>query len=237
MSAKSSSVVRALAATAFFAAVAAATTPAAAQAAPPVKPPAIAQTCAACHGVKGISTIKDTPSLAAQPDIFTQYQLVFMRDGARKPGVMQAIVKNLSDENIRDLGAYYALRQLPQGGFLRPGRERAAGGTAAGIYQKSTVRLSHRGPARARDGRHDRGVRHLARGGDRHDRCLSGAQALTLSLNSTHHPWSTSREKPYGLENTAYRRNRCRHGNQLLRLRRPVSAAAPQPRDKGGRPR
>jgi cytochrome c553 len=113
MSAKSSSVVRALAATAFFAAVAAATTPAAAQAAPPVKPPAIAQTCAACHGVKGISTIKDTPSLAAQPDIFTQYQLVFMRDGARKPGVMQAIVKNLSDENIRDLGAYYAALPPP----------------------------------------------------------------------------------------------------------------------------
>ena len=80
---------------------------------PPVKPPAIAQTCAACHGSKGVSTIKDTPSLAAQPDIFTQYQLVFMRDGAAQAGVMQAVVKNLTDENIRDLGAYYAALPPP----------------------------------------------------------------------------------------------------------------------------
>jgi cytochrome c553 len=113
MSAKLSSVVQALAATVFFATVVAATIPAAAQSAAPVKPPAIAQTCAACHGSKGVSTVKDTPSLAAQPDIFTQYQLVFMRDGQRKPGVMQAVVKNLTDENIRDLGAYYAALPPP----------------------------------------------------------------------------------------------------------------------------
>jgi cytochrome c553 len=113
MSAKSISIVRALAASALFATVSAATTPAAAQAAPPVKPPAIAQTCIACHGAKGISSIRNTPSLAGQPDIFTQYQLVFMRDGARQPGVMQAVVKNLTDDNIRDLGAYYAALPPP----------------------------------------------------------------------------------------------------------------------------
>jgi cytochrome c553 len=94
-------------ATALFAI--AATTPVAAQ----VKPPAIAQSCVACHGAKGVATMKDTPSLAGQPDIFTQYQLVFMRDGQRKPGVMQAIVKNLTDQNIRDLGAYYAALPPP----------------------------------------------------------------------------------------------------------------------------
>jgi cytochrome c553 len=113
MSAKSSFSIATLTASAVFAVFSAATMPAAAQAPPPAKPPPIAQTCAACHGSKGVSTIKDTPSLAAQPDIFTQYQLVFMRDGARKPGVMQAIVKNLTDENIRDLGAYYAALPPP----------------------------------------------------------------------------------------------------------------------------
>jgi cytochrome c553 len=113
MSAKSIFIVRALAASALFAIVPAATTPVAAQAAPPVKPPAIAQTCTACHGAKGISSIRNTPSLAGQPDIFTQYQLVFMRDGGRQPGVMQAIVKNLTDDNIRDLGAYYAALPPP----------------------------------------------------------------------------------------------------------------------------
>lgn len=97
--------------------VAAAATPAAGQANPPatpaVKPPAIAQTCTACHGIKGVSTTKDTPSLAGQPDIFTQYQLVFMRDGQRPPGVMQGIVKTLTDTNIRELGAYYAALPPP----------------------------------------------------------------------------------------------------------------------------
>jgi cytochrome c553 len=113
MSAKSILIVRTLAASALFAAVAGATNPAAAQAAPPVKPPAIAQTCTACHGAKGISSTRNTPSLAGQPDIFTQYQLVFMRDGGRQPGVMQAVVKNLTDDNIRDLGAYYAALPPP----------------------------------------------------------------------------------------------------------------------------
>ena len=87
--------------------------PAAAQPNPPVKPPAIAQTCTACHGIKGVSTTKDTPSLAGQPDIFTQYQLVFMRDGQRQPGVMQGIVKTLADAHIRELGAYYAALPPP----------------------------------------------------------------------------------------------------------------------------
>jgi len=113
MSAKSVFIARTLAAGGLFAAVVAATSPAAAQAAPPVKPPAIAAACAACHGAKGISSVRNTPSLAGQPDIFTQYQLVFMRDGARQPGVMQAVVKNLTDDNIRDLAYYAALPPPP----------------------------------------------------------------------------------------------------------------------------
>lgn len=88
------------------------------QSPPAPKAPAIAQTCVACHGPKGVSTTKDTPSLAGQPDIFTQYQLVFMRDGQRQPGVMQGIVKILTDDHIRELGAYYAAL-LPPPAFAR----------------------------------------------------------------------------------------------------------------------
>jgi cytochrome c553 len=68
----------------------------------------VVQTCAACHGQNGVSEVENTPSLAAQPDIFIQYQLVFIRDGQRKVEVMQEIAKQLSDQNIRDLGAYYS---------------------------------------------------------------------------------------------------------------------------------
>jgi cytochrome c553 len=80
---------------------------------PPPKPPAVAVTCTPCHGQKGVSAMAGSPSLAGQPDIFLQYQLVFMRDGAREAGVMRAVVKNLTDENIRDLGAYYAALPPP----------------------------------------------------------------------------------------------------------------------------
>lgn len=91
-----------------FAAMIAVALPSAVSAAdPPPGIKGIVQGCAACHGTKGVSTIAQTPSLAGQPNIFTQYQLVFMRDGGRKPGVMSAVVKTLTDDNIRELGAYY----------------------------------------------------------------------------------------------------------------------------------
>jgi cytochrome c553 len=68
----------------------------------------IVPTCGTCHGPKGVSSMASTPSIAAQPDVFVQYQLVFMRDGGRDPGVMKAAVSKLTDDNIRDLGAYYS---------------------------------------------------------------------------------------------------------------------------------
>ena len=85
---------------------------------PPAGIKELVQTCVACHGPNGISQMPGSPSLAGQPDIFTQYQLVFMRDGARKVEVMQEIARQLTDDNIRDLGAYYASLPPPKG--LRP---------------------------------------------------------------------------------------------------------------------
>jgi cytochrome c553 len=73
----------------------------------------LVETCDACHGKKGVSEVEGMPSLAGQPDIFVQYQLVFMRDGQRKVEAMDEIAKKLSDENIRDLGAYYAKLKPP----------------------------------------------------------------------------------------------------------------------------
>lgn len=71
------------------------------------------ETCAACHGKEGVSEIEGVPSLAAQPDIFVQYQLVFIRDGARKVEAMQEIAKKLTDEDIRALGEYYSKLRPP----------------------------------------------------------------------------------------------------------------------------
>jgi cytochrome c553 len=73
-----------------------------------------AELCIACHGEGGISQTENTPSLAAQPDQFIQWQLVFFRAGTRKNEQMQPIVEQLNNEDIRDLGAYFASLPPPK---------------------------------------------------------------------------------------------------------------------------
>ena len=67
-----------------------------------------AELCVGCHGEGGISQMENIPSLAAQPDLFIQWQLVFFRAGTRKNEQMQPIVEQLNNEDIRNLGAYFA---------------------------------------------------------------------------------------------------------------------------------
>jgi cytochrome c553 len=70
--------------------------------------------CVGCHGEGGISQMENIPSLAAQPDQFIQWQLVFFRAGTRKNEQMQPIVEQLNNEDIRNLGAYYASLPPPK---------------------------------------------------------------------------------------------------------------------------
>src|SRR6516164_4662134 len=55
-----------------------------------------AEICAGCHGENGISQTENIPSLAAQPDQFIQWQLVYFRAGSRKNEQMQPIVAEIS---------------------------------------------------------------------------------------------------------------------------------------------
>ena len=70
--------------------------------------------CGSCHGDNGISQTENIPSLAGQPDQFIQWQLVFFRGGARKNALMQPIAEQISNEDIRTLGAYYASLAPPK---------------------------------------------------------------------------------------------------------------------------
>ena len=67
-----------------------------------------AELCVGCHGEGGISQTENIPSLAGQPDQFIQWQLVFFRSGTRKNEQMQPVVEQLSNEDVRNLGAYFA---------------------------------------------------------------------------------------------------------------------------------
>src|SRR3954449_10035471 len=73
-----------------------------------------AEMCVGCHGDNGISQIENIPSLAGQPDQFTQWQLVFFRAGSRKNEQMQPIVEQLTNDDIRNLGAYFASLAPPK---------------------------------------------------------------------------------------------------------------------------
>ncbi len=73
-----------------------------------------AEMCVACHGEGGISQIENIPSLAGQPDQFMQWQLVFFRAGTRKNEQMQPVVEPLNNEDIRNLGAYFASLTPPK---------------------------------------------------------------------------------------------------------------------------
>src|SRR5476649_184304 len=73
-----------------------------------------AELCAGCHGEGGISQTENTPSLAGQPDQFIQWQLVFFRAGTRKNEQMQPIVEQVNNEDIRNLGAYFASLAPPK---------------------------------------------------------------------------------------------------------------------------
>ena len=75
---------------------------------------ALAEGCAGCHGADGVSHEPLTPSLAGQPDYYTQWQLVYFRGGARKSEVMGPIAEALNNDEIKNLGAYYASLPPPK---------------------------------------------------------------------------------------------------------------------------
>jgi cytochrome c553 len=97
---------------------------------------ALAEACAACHGADGVSQIELTPSLAGQPDEFVQWQLVYFRSGARKSEVMGPIAEGLSNQDIRNLGAYYA--------SLPPPRPQETSAPDALAQKGEKVALQHR---------------------------------------------------------------------------------------------
>ena len=103
-----------------------------------------AELCVGCHGENGISRTENIPSLAAQPDQFIQWQLVFFRAGTRKNEQMQPIVEQLNNDDIRNLGAYFAQLAPPKNpqpddnpDLSKKGAQAAAGRRCANCHTDS----------------------------------------------------------------------------------------------------
>jgi len=74
----------------------------------PLSAPQWAERCDRCHGVNGNSTDPRIPALAAQREAYLEKVLDAYRTGARRSPEMAAMSEVLSENDVRNLAAYYA---------------------------------------------------------------------------------------------------------------------------------
>ncbi len=89
------------------------------QAGDAAKGKAKAAVCGACHGADGNSANAEWPKLAGQHAAYLEAQLHAYKSGERKDPVMAGQVAALSDQDIKDLAAYFA-GQTQKPGVARP---------------------------------------------------------------------------------------------------------------------
>ena len=78
----------------------------------------IASRCALCHGPQGESASAIYPRLAAQHPDYISKQLKDFRDGRRKSDTMTEMAKDLQDDDIAGLAAFFSGRKA---GGRQPG--------------------------------------------------------------------------------------------------------------------
>jgi len=68
--------------------------------------------CAGCHGETGNSAAPTFPKLAQQHASYIVKQLRVFKDGSRKDPMMGPMAMALSDEDMLDIGAFYAAQKI-----------------------------------------------------------------------------------------------------------------------------
>lgn len=66
------------------------------------------QLCAACHGPDGNSVNPRVPSIAGQPKLFIENQLILFREELRRSDQMLPVVKGLKDPEIIKLAEHFS---------------------------------------------------------------------------------------------------------------------------------
>lgn len=68
----------------------------------------LARQCSVCHGKNGIAKDPEVANLAGQSAFYLEKSLKDYREGIREDRRMTLIVKNLSNDDIKDLAAWFA---------------------------------------------------------------------------------------------------------------------------------
>jgi len=84
------------------------------------------QACMACHGEQGVGQAGQYPILAGQHEDYLYHALKAYKEGDRQNAIMSGQVSSLSDQDMRDLAAYYAA-QDPEGAVYTTKINRGAG--------------------------------------------------------------------------------------------------------------
>ena len=82
----------------------------------PARGQQLSVTCHACHGEDGnLALADDYPIIAGQHFTYLVHALRAYRDGDREHAVMSSFARDLSDQDIRDLSAWYSRQRGPLG--------------------------------------------------------------------------------------------------------------------------
>jgi cytochrome c553 len=71
--------------------------------------------CQACHGIDGLSKVPDAPNIAGQVEDYLVTQLQAFKSGARRSETMSVVASTLSDEDVRNLAAYFSAIEIKVG--------------------------------------------------------------------------------------------------------------------------
>jgi cytochrome c553 len=77
----------------------------------PQQPPGQVQACMACHGPQGNSQDPAIPSLAGQPRVFIENQLVLIREGLREVPQMKGLLDGMKDGEIVEIATWFAAQK------------------------------------------------------------------------------------------------------------------------------
>lgn len=75
-------------------------------------------TCAACHNTDGNSTNSEWPNLAGQSPEYTYEQLKLIKSGERLAPLMVGQLDNMSDQDLKNIAAYFAAQSPKLGAKL-----------------------------------------------------------------------------------------------------------------------
>jgi cytochrome c553 len=78
-------------------------------------PKAVANVCAACHGIDGNSAISANPKLSGQHPEYLYKQLANFKSGARANAVMSGMAGMLSDADMHSVAEYFSNQTLSLG--------------------------------------------------------------------------------------------------------------------------